>query len=433
MTPPAERAPSKRALDGGAATVGGLVCAHAAGRRCRSSAACGALYLDGGSGLLHTPTGSGKTLAAFGGPLLEALASQRGRASGVQPTPSKRRRVSPEAALRCCGSPRCARSPPTRCARCASRSTRWASTGRSACAPAMPARATSAWRAPGKLDVLVTTPESLSLLLSYPDTARAVRRPALRHRRRVARAARQQARRAAAACAGAVARAGARAADLGPVGDAGQPGRGARRAAAARCRTRRSVAGVAPRPLTLRHAAPRTRASASRGPATSACRSCSAWSSACSPCAPACCSPTPARRPSCGTRRCRRCGPRTPDTLALHHGSLDPKLRAAAEAGPARRQRPLRRRDFQPRPGRGLSRRRPGAADRQPQGRRRACCNAPAARRTGRARPGTIVCVPTHALELVEYAAARSAMARGDDRSAPAAAAVAWTCWPSTA
>ncbi|RBK47122.1 hypothetical protein BRO17_06550, partial [Xanthomonas oryzae pv. oryzae] len=35
-------------------------------------------YLDGESGLLHTPTGSGKTLAAFGGPLLEALAA-RGR------------------------------------------------------------------------------------------------------------------------------------------------------------------------------------------------------------------------------------------------------------------------------------------------------------------------------------------------------------------
>ena len=27
-------------------------------------------YLQGQSGLLHTPTGSGKTLAAFGGPLL---------------------------------------------------------------------------------------------------------------------------------------------------------------------------------------------------------------------------------------------------------------------------------------------------------------------------------------------------------------------------
>uniref|UniRef100_UPI0005BA9F94 hypothetical protein n=1 Tax=Xanthomonas sp. SHU 166 TaxID=1591170 RepID=UPI0005BA9F94 len=33
-------------------------------------------YLDGGSGLLHTPTGSGKTLAAFGGPLLEGLRAQ---------------------------------------------------------------------------------------------------------------------------------------------------------------------------------------------------------------------------------------------------------------------------------------------------------------------------------------------------------------------
>ncbi|MFT4247758.1 MAG: hypothetical protein QM581_06935, partial [Pseudomonas sp.] len=32
-------------------------------------------YLDGESGLLHTPTGSGKTLAAFGGPLVEVLAA----------------------------------------------------------------------------------------------------------------------------------------------------------------------------------------------------------------------------------------------------------------------------------------------------------------------------------------------------------------------
>ena len=32
-----------------------------------------ARWLDGESGLLHTPTGSGKTLAAFGGPLLDAL------------------------------------------------------------------------------------------------------------------------------------------------------------------------------------------------------------------------------------------------------------------------------------------------------------------------------------------------------------------------
>src|SRR5687768_2314300 len=44
-------------------------------------------YLQGQSGLLHTPTGSGKTLAAFGGPLLEALASSpspTGRGAGVR-------------------------------------------------------------------------------------------------------------------------------------------------------------------------------------------------------------------------------------------------------------------------------------------------------------------------------------------------------------
>ncbi|AHC49681.1 Helicase domain protein [Achromobacter xylosoxidans] len=56
-------------------------------------------YLDGESGLLHTPTGSGKTLAAFGGPLLEALA-------GDAP-------MAPVKGRGCCGSRRCGRSPPT--------------------------------------------------------------------------------------------------------------------------------------------------------------------------------------------------------------------------------------------------------------------------------------------------------------------------------
>ena len=47
-------------------------------------------YLDGQSGLLATPTGSGKTLAAFGGPLLEAL-----RLGEQQPAAAPRKRGQP--------------------------------------------------------------------------------------------------------------------------------------------------------------------------------------------------------------------------------------------------------------------------------------------------------------------------------------------------
>ncbi len=55
----------------------------------------------------------------------------------------------------------------------------------------------------------------------------------------------------------------------------------------------------------------RHRANASPGPGTWACRNCSACSRNCSRCAPAWCSPTPARRPNCGTRRWPQCGRKT--------------------------------------------------------------------------------------------------------------------------
>lgn len=119
-------------------------------------------YLAGESGLIHTPTGSGKTLAAFGGPLLDALAEP--------PVPSGRKRnatrpfrvlwITPLRAL-------------------ASDTTRvltdtahalglpWTVAQRTGDASTRDKRLARS----GKLDVLVTTPESLSLLLSYPDTA----------------------------------------------------------------------------------------------------------------------------------------------------------------------------------------------------------------------------------------------------------------------
>lgn len=122
-------------------------------------------YLAGDSGLIHTPTGSGKTLAAFGGPLLEALVenaktalptSRRARA----PRPLRVLWITPLRALaadttRALSETADALGLP------------WAVAQRTGDASARDKRLARG----GKLDVLVTTPESLSLLLSYPETA----------------------------------------------------------------------------------------------------------------------------------------------------------------------------------------------------------------------------------------------------------------------
>ncbi|MEA5125312.1 ligase-associated DNA damage response DEXH box helicase [Xanthomonas floridensis] len=128
-------------------------------------------YLDGESGLLHTPTGSGKTLAAFGGPLLEALAA-RGRkpaARSARPAASARRQqqrtlqvlwITPLRAL-AADTARALREPVD------ALGLDWQVGLRTGDASARDKRLARS----GKLDVLVTTPESLALLLSYPDTA----------------------------------------------------------------------------------------------------------------------------------------------------------------------------------------------------------------------------------------------------------------------
>ena len=148
-------------------------------------------YLAGDSGLLHTPTGSGKTLAAFGGPLLEALrardrADRRERArqarvlaqvaAGAAParrkamratakTPKPERRVqvlwiTPLKAL-AADTVRALREP------IAALGLDWLVAQRTGDASARDKRLARS----GKVEVLVITPESLSLLLSYPDTA----------------------------------------------------------------------------------------------------------------------------------------------------------------------------------------------------------------------------------------------------------------------
>ena len=120
-------------------------------------------YLAGESGLLHTPTGSGKTLAAFGGPLLEALAD-------------------PALALPVAGAgPRVLWVTPLRAlaadtARALAQTAHemevdWIVALRTGDASARDKRLARQ----GKADVLVITPESLALLLSYADASQRFR------------------------------------------------------------------------------------------------------------------------------------------------------------------------------------------------------------------------------------------------------------------
>jgi ATP-dependent Lhr-like helicase len=122
-------------------------------------------YRQGKSGLIVTPTGSGKTLAALGGPLLEAVAE-----GAAQP---KRR------AMRAAGGSRRVRivwvTPLRALANDTARALRepidalrvpWTVALRTGDASSRDKRLARQ----GKAEVLVTTPESLELLLSYEET-----------------------------------------------------------------------------------------------------------------------------------------------------------------------------------------------------------------------------------------------------------------------
>ncbi|WP_401739480.1 ligase-associated DNA damage response DEXH box helicase [Stenotrophomonas pavanii] len=117
-------------------------------------------YLAGESGLLHTPTGSGKTLAMFGGPMLQAMIDPPPlprRASAVRPlqvlwvTPLRALASDTARALQ---------------AVVDGLGLGWRVGLRSGDASNRERRQARE----GRIDVLVTTPESLALLLSYPDT-----------------------------------------------------------------------------------------------------------------------------------------------------------------------------------------------------------------------------------------------------------------------
>lgn len=119
-------------------------------------------YLAGRDGLLVTPTGSGKTLAAFGGPLLQALRDPPSpkRVRGQVGAPRTRVLwISPLRAL-ANDTTRALRGP------IAALDLPWTVAMRTGDASARDKRLSRS----GQADVLVITPESIALLLSYPET-----------------------------------------------------------------------------------------------------------------------------------------------------------------------------------------------------------------------------------------------------------------------
>jgi ATP-dependent Lhr-like helicase len=360
-------------------------------------------YLAGRSGLLHTPTGSGKTLAAFGGPLLDAVRERKHATTLL-----KKNRVRPLQVLWI--TPLKALAADTTRAlneAIAGVGLDWQVGQRTGDASARDKRLARA----GKLDVLVTTPESLALLLSYPDTA-----PQLQDIRAVIV---DEWHELLANKRGVLLQLGlARLRRLSPgmrtwglsatLGNLDE----ARDALLPNMPDAPMVAGVRPRTLTLETLRPKAGErfpwSGHLGLAqlsrvlekllavktslvfTNTRAQAELWHQALS-----------------------SVWPEDPATLALHHGSLSPKLRNAAEQG--LRDGTLRcvvatssldlGVDFP-------------AVDQvlqigSPKGIARLLQRAGRARhRPGEA--GHVVCVPTHALELVEYAAARQAIARNE-------------------
>jgi ATP-dependent Lhr-like helicase len=117
-------------------------------------------YLRGESGLLHTPTGSGKTLAAIGGALIEAATHPVERKGVAAEHGLQVLWITPLRAL-AADTVRALREP------IEGLGLDWTVGLRTGDATARDKRLARE----GGLDLLVTTPESLALLLSYPDTS----------------------------------------------------------------------------------------------------------------------------------------------------------------------------------------------------------------------------------------------------------------------
>ncbi len=361
-------------------------------------------YLAGESGLLHTPTGSGKTLAAFGGPLLEALADPAPARAAAGEGP-RVLWVTPLRALAADTTRALAQT-------AAELGLAWTVALRTGDASARDKRLARQ----GKADVLVITPESLALLLSYADASqrfRALRgivvdewHELLGNKRGVL----LQLCLARLRCLSPGARTWGLSATLGNLDQA-------RAVLLPHAPDSALVAGARPRKIQISTLLPeRSRALPWAGHLglsqlervfkrlfdvratllfTNTRAQAELWH-----------------------RALESIWPEAPGTLALHHGSLDPKLRAAVEQG---------LRDGTMRCVVATSSLDLGvdfpAVDQvlqigSPKGVARLL------QRAGRARhrpgeSGNVVCVPAQALELIEYAAARQAIARGEIESRP--------------
>lgn len=361
-------------------------------------------YLAGESGLIHTPTGSGKTLAAFGGPLLDAL---RGgvETNGPRVSGPTLLWVTPLRAL-ANDTVRALREPVD------GLQLPWTVGMRTGDASARDKRLARA----GKLDVLVITPESLALLLSYDDT------PAQLHGLRGVvvdewhellgnkRGTLLQLCLARLRALSPTLRTWGLSATIGNLDEA-------RDALLPHLPDAAIVSGPAPRRVSIETLLPGERErfpwaghlGLSQLPRVVAMLAQARTSLLFA---------NTRAQAELWHRALESVWPHAPDTLALHHGSLDPTLRRAVEDG---------LRDGRIRCAVATSSLDLGvdfpAVEQvlqigSPKGMSRLLQRAGRARhRPGEA--GAIVCVPTHALELAEYAAARVALAHGRIEARP--------------
>jgi len=359
-------------------------------------------YLDGESGLLHTPTGSGKTLAALGGPLLEALAD-----------PTLARATAGEGPRVLWVTPLRALAADT--TRAVAQTTQelglaWTVALRTGDASARDKRLARQ----GKADVLVITPESLALLLSYADAAprfRALRcvvvdewHELLGNKRGVLlQLCLARLRRLSPSL-----RAWGLSATLGNLEEA-------RAVLLPHAPQAALVAGARPRKMTVSTLLPERDAGLPWGGHLGLSQLARVFQRLFEVRASLLFTNTRAQA-ELWHRALESIWPEDPATLALHHGSLDPRLRAAAEQG---------LRDGVVRCVVATSSLDLGvdfpAVDQvlqigSPKGVARLL------QRAGRARhrpgeSGHVICVPSQALELVEYAAARQAIMRGEIES----------------
>jgi len=360
-------------------------------------------YLAGESGLLHTPTGSGKTLAAFGGPVLQALAD--GAALSAAAAGPLVLWVTPLRALA------------ADTARALAQVSQdlglaWTVALRTGDASARDKRLARQ----GKAQVLVITPESLALLLSYADAAprfRALRcvvvdewHELLGNKRGVLlQLCLARLRRQAPAL-----RTWGLSATLGNLDDA-------RAVLLPHAPDGALVAGARSRKVVVSTLLPERNGALPWAGYLGLSQLARVYKRLFMVRASLLFTNTRAQA-ELWHRALASIWPEDPATLALHHGSLDPKLRAAAEQG---------LRDGSVRCVVATSSLDLGvdfpAVDQvlqigSPKGIARLL------QRAGRARhrpgeSGHVICVPAQALELVEYAAARQAIARGEIESRP--------------